>query len=265
MSTIVVCALARHENLYINDWLRWWRGLGIDHFYIYDNNDVEDGPLDNVIDPSLYPDVTVVNIRGRHGPNMQHRVYEEFYRQYGKSFDWCFFVDVDEFLNGVTEVHEWLGNPRFGRFQAVRIQWKLFGDDDLIERDMRLPVWEAFTQESRNNATLMQTGKSVVRGRLPRFSCRSCHWMQSCGVMLWACLPTGELCKNKHIITDRYTSEIKLNHYRTKSLSEFMQQKFGRGDAMFSQRSIDLSYYFEQNTKTDAKVAWLKEHYGIEL
>lgn len=35
----VICALARREHLYINDWVKYHIDLGFDHIYIYDNDD----------------------------------------------------------------------------------------------------------------------------------------------------------------------------------------------------------------------------------
>ena len=264
MSRIVVCALARHEELYIVDWIKWWRNIGVDHFYLYDNNSPLEPRLYNALLPEQRKYCTVISIRGRHEGSLQHHVYEEFYRSYGSSFDWCFFVDVDEFLTNVDDVHAWLADPLYRGFQAIRIQWRLFGDDNLIERDMGRPVWEGIVQE-QNDPELAIQGKTVLRGKMRNVTSRSCHWFKVRGVMAYACLPTGEVCRSMYQIHEPYTSPIKLNHYRTKTLSEFMQQKWQRGDAVYSRATIDLDYYFATNEKTPEKLAWLRENYGIEL
>lgn len=265
MSRVVVCALARHEEVYIVDWIKWWRGIGVDHFYLWDNNDLNDQKLYNTILPEQRQYVTVINIRGRHEGSMQHHVYTEFYKSYGQSFDWCFFVDIDEFLTNVADVHQWLDDPQFCGVQAIRIRWRLFGDDNLIERDMSKPVWEGITQVQDFDPELSCQGKTVLRGKMRNVTCRSCHWFKVNNQMALACLPTGEACTSKYKIEEPYTSQIKLNHYRTKTLSEFMKQKYGRGDAIYSKININLDYYFITNKKTPEKLAWLKENYGIEL
>ena len=33
-----ICAIAKHENVYINDWVNYHLNLGFDHIYIYDDN-----------------------------------------------------------------------------------------------------------------------------------------------------------------------------------------------------------------------------------
>ena len=51
---------------------------------------------------------------------------------------------------------------------------------------------------------------------------------------------------------------IFINHFMTKSLSEFIQQKLGRNDAVYNQK-LKLDYYWRINNKTNEKIAWLKE------
>ena len=104
MSRVVVCALARNEREYINDWLLWYTRIGADHFYIYDNDDLDAAPLIDDVRPEYRDKITIISIRGRHESMMQHHVYQEFYAAYGQTFDWCLFIDVDEFLSGITSV-----------------------------------------------------------------------------------------------------------------------------------------------------------------
>ena len=45
----------------------------------------------------------------------------------------------------------------------------------------------------------------------------------------------------------------------TKSLSEFVNQKMNRTDAVFGNINIKLDYYWRINKKTPQKLEWLKE------
>ena len=38
--TYAICAIAKNENNYINDWVNWHINIGFDHIYLYDNNDI---------------------------------------------------------------------------------------------------------------------------------------------------------------------------------------------------------------------------------
>ena len=50
-----------------------------------------------------------------------------------------------------------------------------------------------------------------------------------------------------------------INHYRTKTLSEFINQKIQRGDVVFENKRLNLNYFWECNTKTPEKLKYLKD------
>lgn len=267
---VVLCCLAKNEHLYINDFVKWYVDLGFDTIYIYDNDELDSKPIRECIDENLMDHVVVKNIRGFRRDKLQHDIYTGFYAKYGKQFDWCLFCDVDEFLFGVDNIKDFLNNPKFNNFNQIRVKWKLFGDDDLIERDMSIPVYEAITHEiketlNRNlvdKGNLESQGKSFVRGNLPNIIIRSPHFASN-GYRdntLKSCLPSGRVCNSYVAIKEDYSHEsVFLNHYMTKTLSEFVNQKMNRTDAVFVDLQIKLDYYWRVNKKTPQKLEWLKE------
>ena len=71
-------------------------------------------------------------------------------------------------------------------------------------------------------------------------------------------LPSGRPCWSKIIIEENYRFEsVFLNHYMTKSLSEFVEQKLNRNDAVFNKK-LKMDYYWRINEKTKEKVDYLK-------
>lgn len=38
---VVVCAMAKNEHRYINEWVEHYINLGVDKIYIYDNDDID--------------------------------------------------------------------------------------------------------------------------------------------------------------------------------------------------------------------------------
>ena len=188
---VVVCAMAKNEHKYINEWVRHYVNLGVDLIYLYDNDDVDKPFVRDYIDVDLLDKVIFKNIRGQKRPKLQHDIYTGFYIKYGKTFDWCLFCDVDEFLFGIENMHSFLMQPKFKNTKQIRVKWKLFGDDDYIERDMNKSVVDTFKKEitsslNRNlkdKGNLEIQGKMIVRGgmdnvviRSPRMPCLEIAW-----------------------------------------------------------------------------------------
>lgn len=266
---IVVCALAKNEHLYINEWVKHYIDLGVDTIYIYDNDELNSPSIKDYIDKEYLDKVVIKNIRGMIRKHLQHDIYTGFYSKYGKTFDWCLFCDVDEYLFGVDNVHTWLEQDMYKDAQQIRIRWKLFGDNDLIERDMSKSVVETFTKEvtstlNRNlivKGNLEIQGKALVRGGLNNVVIRSPHFasFKKRDNLIPSILPSGRPCNSRVAIEEDYSHEtIYIHHYMTKSLKEFINQKLKRTDAVYG-NNIPLDYYWRINKKTPEKLNWLKD------
>lgn len=264
---VVVCAMAKNENLYINEWVRHYIKLGVDHIYIYDNNDKGTHYVGCYINQDYAKKITIFDIRGATGVKLQNKVYTSFYQRYNRTFDYCLFCDIDEFLDGTKDIKGWLSslnNPL-----QVRIKWRLFGDDGCIKRDMKIPVHDFFKKEitSSLNRNLIDKGdleiqgKFIVRGGLPNYYFGSVHYVSYATKKepLKSVLPSGKPCKSGVRIREDYSQEtIYLNHYMTKTLEEFVDQKLNRNDAVFNQK-LKVDYYWRINEKTQEKLDYLKK------
>ena len=264
---IVLCCLAKNEHDYINDFVKWYVNLGFDTIYIYDNDDLDKPYIGDYIDKKYLSKVEIIDIRGVHKDKLQQKTYTKFYETH--KFDWCFFCDVDEFLNGVKDIHSFLNQPQFNNIPQIRVKWKLFGDDDYITRDMSKPVYEAFKKEVKHtlNRNLIQKGnlelqgKMFVKGGINGVIITSPHFasLGNRNNVLPSILPSGKACKSKVAIYEDYSHEcVFLHHYMTKSLTEFIKQKMNRTDAVFGDIKINMSYYWRINKPTKEKIDFLQ-------
>lgn len=267
---VVVCAMAKNEHLYINEWVGHYLKLGFDKIYLYDNDDIGKPYIGDYISKSFMPKVEIINIRGQVGEKLQHDTYTNFYNTH--TFDWCLFCDIDEFLVGLTNIKIFL--KRFTNVNQIRVKWRLFGDDDQITRDTKKPIMSSFrkvityslNRDLKTRGNLEHQGKAIVRGGLDNVVVRSPHFA-SYGErdnVIPSCLPSGMPCYSKVVIRENYSREcVYLNHYMTKTLSEFIKQKLYRTDAVYGDR-LKLDYFWRINKKTNDKIRYLKK-LGIDV
>lgn len=114
MTCHLVC-IAKDEDPYIAEWVRYHRKLGFDKVHVYQNKWRWNAPE---------PDVDLVCWPGN---GAQVAAYNNFLsRHYGQD-GWAAFLDVDEFLvtPGFADVHGWLAG--FEGRRAVAVNWMLFG------------------------------------------------------------------------------------------------------------------------------------------
>lgn len=249
---VELCAIAKNEHNYINEWVRHYINIGFDRITIYDNDNENAPYIGDYIDKKYIDKVRIINVRGIHKHCFQHECYQDFYDS--NTFDWCFFCDIDEFLVGIKDIKKYLYSKCFNNFAQIRVKWLLFGDDDLITRDMRKGVYGSFKKPILNNR-LSNQSKAFIRGGL-NIKIQSCHFVSK----VKSCLPNGKPCQSLFIELNEYNDQtIFLFHYMTKTLSEFIKQKLNRGDAIWEKRPIDFDYYWRINKKTKDKLDYIRK------
>ena len=268
---IAVVAIAKNENDYINEWCHHYINLGFTHIYLYDNNDKETPFVGDFIDQELMSKITIIDYRGLGYRLLQQFCYRDCY--YRHKFDWLLFCDIDEFLVGIDNIQEFLSQEKFNDFDQIKIQWQLFDDNDLIERDIKIPVVQAFTRLADYNIYHYRLmSKSIIRGGITGVMWSSVHVASLWGSKgLKNCLPSGKACNEAGLLDDHikpfddYSEEtVFINHYITKTLKEFLDNKYLTQDPCFIGRTRTLNYFWKHNKRTPEKEAYiekyLKEH-----
>lgn len=62
---LAICAIARLENAYINEWVEWHLKLGVDHIYVYDNKFGCEDSIDTVLLDRFRDKVTIIECFNR--------------------------------------------------------------------------------------------------------------------------------------------------------------------------------------------------------
>lgn len=106
-------AVAKNEEKYLEEWLKYHFSLGFDNITIYDNGG--NGELNSNDKLTVYD---------APGDRIQLQAYQDSLSKM-KYNDWCFVCDVDEFLNiGNLSVQEFL-KPYQGA-DVVKLNWVVY-------------------------------------------------------------------------------------------------------------------------------------------
>ncbi len=254
----VICAIAKNENKYINNWCQYHLNLGFDHIYLYDNNDSTTANVLDFIDCAIQDKITIFNVNNVHKAGFQNECYTKFYLDYKSTFNWCAFIDIDEFIElpKGKKITEFLNNPIFKNFEAIRLKWHLYGDDDIITRDMSIPVQNFFKKQC-NTHKFSNFSKSIIRGNLSRITIKSSHCGNRDGKLLKQCNSIGQTTTDFYVVAP-HKEAAWINHYMTKTLEEFLIQKYKRTDCQFEKRQLDLDYFWGLNKKTAEKEKFIE-------
>ena len=262
MRTALV-AIGRRENQYAREWVSHHIALGFDHIYIYDNNhDGEELFIDVLMDYVEQGRVTIIDYRNIE--KAQRSAYNDAYQRLSAKYDWLAFFDFDEFLCfarpvrcdaiAATQLAAFLASIP-AAYHAVMIPWLMMTDSGLVRNDNR-PCMERFTESTTRGE---QQGKCITRTGIAgaRFT-KSVHVPYT--PVLNCCNPKGEPTA-QHRLQPQDTSVAYLKHFSTKTIEEWLTNKWQKGAAgcryeKFQRQYAD--YFFTINERTLEKEAFIK-------
>jgi tetratricopeptide (TPR) repeat protein len=94
MNYLGLCLIAKDEGTYLQEWLDYHILLGVEHFWIYDNESAL--PLADTLSDYINRGwVTLHTIKGR---AMQLYAFDHCIQNYGTESKWIGFIDTDEFI-----------------------------------------------------------------------------------------------------------------------------------------------------------------------
>ena len=264
---IVLVLISKEENNYINEWIKWHLSLGFDKIVIYDNSDSKDEKIETAINEEYLNKIDIIpyyDIK-----SAQFLAYNDAYKKYSM-YDYIMFLDTDEFLilKKHKSIHDLILSIKIP-FETIRFNWEMYDDNDIIERNVEIPVMKAFDRKSvsPNAIKLNYRTKHLLKTNINGININSSHMsyktIKGKFKNLITVLPSGKditlslpnkKCIDLNIIDDEVA---RVNHYITKSLSEFIAQKMKRGDVAFGDAEIN-NYYWLYNIKTPEKIEYLK-------
>lgn len=131
----------KDEAPYLKEWIEYHLILGVDHFYLYNNNSSDHylAILQPYTDRGL---ITLVEWPEYPG---QYSAYLHWYKSYRQETHWVSFIDADEFLCPISEVSLQDVMKHYEKFPVILTYWKLFGTNGQLKHDKERLVIEQYT------------------------------------------------------------------------------------------------------------------------
>jgi len=245
-------AIAKCESQYIKEWIDHHLSVGFDTIIVADNDD------ELLLSGYSSDRVIIEDFTGVEG--VQVRAYSQLFQRYRKDYDWIFFCDIDEFLiiEDGRDVNTFLSSfPQ--DVDTIRLNCKHFTDNDELDViDGDYSVLTRFltpisVEQDRFCKSFINTG---VKPLFPKICGHGCY-----DETFKAIDAEGNPCGNEKK-TDKVVHKVAwVNHYRTKTIGEYMRQKWNRGGANKNPyRYKDWTkYFFITNSKTKEKIDYARK------
>lgn len=224
---MIICLIIKDENEYLEEWIDYHLGIGVDYIVIYDNNSHD--PVDIFL--KSYIDANKVEVhRCPIEEEPQLNVYNHcLYDFYGKA-RWIGFIDVDEFivLNEDKDIKDFLkGYEQYG---GVCLNWKVYNANGHVQK-LNDTVMDRFTRPIAASEEINTHVKTILQPKFTRVipNPHFAHYING----YFAVNELGVRVNQAYSeFSDLYAH---LNHYYTRSYEEWVKKIIrGRPDLLAS-------------------------------
>lgn len=266
---VSICGIFKNEAPFLKEWVEYHLMVGIDHFYLYNNNS-EDNYMD-VLSPYIERGIVEVKLWVQNHAQMS--AYKDFYDNKRNETFWVSFLDIDEFicLRKVFYSKNWKANfnhnlkcnniktwlKSYNKYPGVLIYFKMFGTSGHQNHDFNKLVTEQYTVSWPG---LYKIGKCFINTRyeIATYDTQTHHcptmWVKILGLKLkvhpvnvFKIFVDYDIHFSK-LYRDNWAS-AQINHYWSKAWDIYSEQ-MKMTDVYFQEspkRDINYFYYHEEH------------------
>ena len=217
MHYLSISSIFKNENHHLQEWLDYHLQVGVEHFYLYNN---DDNPTES--DAILRPYIERGFAHNIHisGQRMQVPQMRSAMCAFKHSSRWLAFIDLDEFIlpRACDDIKEILED--YELYSALAIHWTVFGSGDLLRRPPN--QIDHYLYRAKLEHPINCHVKCIMN---PALAIPEAHWHPH-----WTRYYEGHAVNEKyqHVPEwhDEYTGEIiRLNHYCCRSRQDWDEIK----------------------------------------
>lgn len=211
MFPVIVC-IAKLEEDYIEEFVKYHLALGFEHIFIYDN---EDEPKYEKILEKYKRSITVFHIPGKYN---QYNAYYHFINEIlfkNEIITHVAIIDIDEFIvlkqhNNICDfINEFIKDD----CEGIAMNWRFFGSSNKKEKE-NIPITERFTLREKD-------GNIHIKTLFKKDNLKCLNTMHD--IILnkgYIKTTAGDIVIGPFNDKKDY-NYIQLNHYKCKTLEEF--------------------------------------------
>lgn len=237
---LAVCAIAKNEGPYFQEWIEWHLKQGVEKFYVYDNESTD--CTREVLEP--YIRSGIVDYVFFPGRKRQLAAYDDCFERHRTEARWIAVIDLDEFIVPILDrtIPGFL--HRMENFSAVEINWLVYGSGG-AKKKVPGGVMERFRKHSLPGHKLNTHVKSIVD---PRRVCSMIGCHEAARISGHSADSHGNPLKKGFRDRKPQQDVIRINHYAVKSYEEFLCKR-ARGRARIN--TLREYGYFDQYDLND--------------
>ena len=221
-----ICAVFRDEGPYIAEWVTFHRLMGVERFYLYDNNSDDDWR------EQIAPEIETGVVEAIDWPKKQAKAQQtaciDCLKRHRSDARWIALLDLDEFLFSPSGDPLPVAMRRFSDWPGVLAGWRTYGTNGFVTKPAGL-VTESYLRRAPDDFPQGPSTKAIVDPLMTVKRIVTTHVAQHYtrrGPFRYA----DTVCEDGSPLPERSGAVIpvqwlRINHYRSKSEEEAATKK----------------------------------------
>ena len=254
---LAITAIAKNEAPYIREWIEFHRLVGVEKFFIYDNESTDN--LKEVLKP--YIESGIVEYTYFPGRCRQFPAYRDSIARNANRVKFMAIIDCDEFItpikhNTIPEFIEYLEQKIKHKIDAVGINWIMHGYNGHYDKQEGL-ICENYSKcdlnkDSNRHIKSIVRLRSVISNTHPHF----------CIHKLFSKIVNTKGEEMYGPFTEPHLDEIVIHHYYTKSFEE-TKSKMQKGFADQTNKR-QISAFMPTAKEQPQKLEFIPDYLSID-
>lgn len=268
MRTCII-TIIKNEHNYLEQWIAYHISLGIDTLFVFEDigsvshasitDKYEQVRLMSVLDIYYNDTDRAFAIRRREENKPMQYVFQQLaYRRFIKEYDWCFFIDVDEYITCDQPLKETL--EMYKEYDAIVMQWQNFNANGHYRKpEGQYSLIDIYTEKCGNSK---EDNERHITTKIALNAHTYIKWLFNhhypVDVSKWCY--TDFTQDREHKTYDN----IYIRHYITKSYEEYLHKLYVRGMCYTNHRDDKEFFEYNQNMTDEEKINEVKELFYIK-
>ena len=276
---IGICLIVKNTRLFIGDWLKYYKTLGVSKIIIGDNNNNDNDNEYEKIEPLIFDYlnenfVQIINLKSENQTGRQDYFYIICYNLLRHYYDWIYFLDDDEFLtlsNKNLSLYSFHNLNIFKNCSCILPFWRFYDDGNILRLNSSIkPFYKYYKPLTKYTDKIIMKNfshyKSLVKGNLivdgfyvhfPKFKNEKKNF---------CCFTNGNIPESYVGYYNYYTfKNAYIKHFYYKGTYDFCFKFYKRGFADINKRQININSYFINNKITLEKIKIFEKCLNISL
>lgn len=250
MKYLAACCTVKNEASIILEWMAFHRSAGFEHLIIIDNGS-NDKTADIIKAFHDQDSVTYINWPEK---TPQTEMYQFVLNEHGEKYEWCAFIDADEFLYPVdgTDIRHALCHMGSS---SVGVHWHIYGSSGHVTKPEGLVI-SNYTRRAKDDFFYNRHIKSIVKPRQVE-QVLSSHVFRVLGSFIdedgreFHYNPPYGYFEEYPVVHNK----LRINHYHTRSRQEYeakaLRGYFGVDDSKLQDSRERFELMFSSHDQND--------------